>query len=454
MRELQLRYRVGFRVHDERGRELIAPDEDPADARPALQRLRRAREGSGRSAALPRHADRHGAADPAPPAGRARTAAGHALSARGCTAARVRTTTEQLEPQLASARWRRSTSSTATSRCSRSRRPTAFAAAAREAGYIEREVLTVGAAASTGASSRAAASAQSLFGAQQASSSCAFPSGKPGTEGSRAHRRFACRPCRPRHGHSGRAAAPRLARAESARGSARSTRPAWWSKRGRSTRDKLPAWLAARLERAGAGAPTAKRSIPRRPRRRQPARRAPGSAEAGAAASAGRAVVRRRCARRCSTSRASTSYDSARRCSRATPARSRACSRPAGRRRGAAARAVGAHRGDLRALGASSRASRAGVRCREADARERASGAARSSSSSAMRRAARPRRSKRRSSHAARIDRMIKGVGAATCGTNCCSWGSRWAYTRARGGARYARGVRHSGMDASSDVTA
>ena len=141
----------------------------------------------------------------------------------------------------------------------------------------------------------------------------------------------------------------RLARAERRHGSERSTPPASWSKRSRSSATALPAWLAGRLKTQEQHADDADAGIHRRQSRRQPACGLSGSAEARAAVPAGRTVVRAGQgggARRRALRRVRPGRDRAlgRRAAAGAHAR-----RPARRRRRAAARAVGDHRGNPRA---------------------------------------------------------------------------------------------------------
>ena len=69
VREFQLRYRVQFRLTDEKNREHIPATEIVLQARLLVQRRAGAVQGIGGSAPLPRHAHRRGVPDGAAPAG-------------------------------------------------------------------------------------------------------------------------------------------------------------------------------------------------------------------------------------------------------------------------------------------------------------------------------------------------------------------------------------------------
>ena len=82
VREFQLRYRVSFRVHDGKGGEFLPASTVQLTRDVTFNDTRRAGEGNGGPAALPRHAVRHGAADHAPPRRGAATQARGAVGAR------------------------------------------------------------------------------------------------------------------------------------------------------------------------------------------------------------------------------------------------------------------------------------------------------------------------------------------------------------------------------------
>ena len=89
VREFQLRYRVGFRVHDGKGARLRAGEHDRAAraTSPSTTPTMLAKE-TEEAAAVPRHAERHGAADHAAPGRRAKAGAAGPVSAAARRAAR------------------------------------------------------------------------------------------------------------------------------------------------------------------------------------------------------------------------------------------------------------------------------------------------------------------------------------------------------------------------------
>ena len=161
----------------------------------------------------------------------------------------------------------------------------AIRAAARRAGFDEREMLVVDAGFKWDAFLAASANL-GLFGARRLVD-LAIPSGKPGVEGAKALEAFASRVgpdqmllvTLPKIDRAAQSSAWFTALADA--GVAIAVYPL--------ERDALPAWIAARLARATAARGAGDARVPRRPLRRQPARRAPGNRKARAAAAGGRA---------------------------------------------------------------------------------------------------------------------------------------------------------------------